>query len=119
MIGNSIEHLFESHPDDSFRRVPANVPRRVMQSVLDNFLGTYLSRNCDHGGYWLFGFVVPHVGELRIDLLASKAPKHAPAGWPADLARQRVREQLAKVAWRLTRRARACTPATASSRSEP
>jgi hypothetical protein len=38
--------------------------------VLWNFLGTYCSRYSDMHGYWLFGFLVRELGELRIDLLA-------------------------------------------------
>jgi hypothetical protein len=31
---------------------------RVLQSVLHNFLGRYISRYNDFGGYWLFGLIV-------------------------------------------------------------
>ena len=45
------------------------VTRRVVKGVLGNFLGTYVSRHSDYDGYWLFGFLVGDLGELRIDLL--------------------------------------------------
>jgi hypothetical protein len=47
------------------------VTRRANRGVLGNFLGTYMSRYSDHDGYWLFGFLVANLDELRIDLLAS------------------------------------------------
>ena len=48
------------------RKTPAGVEviatsmptRRVIKSVLHNFLGTYTSRYSDYNGYWLFGFMV-------------------------------------------------------------
>ena len=43
--------------------------RRVIKGVLGNFLGTYVSRYSDYDGYWLFGFLVGDLGELRINLL--------------------------------------------------
>jgi len=44
--------------------------RRAMKGVLWNFLGTYTSRYSDYKGYWLFGFLVSDLPELRFDLLA-------------------------------------------------
>ena len=41
-----------------------------MRGALRNFLDSYTSRYSDHRGYWLFGFLVPVLDELRIDLLA-------------------------------------------------
>jgi hypothetical protein len=41
-------------------------------------LGAYLSRYSDRDGYWLFGFLVPTLIELRIDLL-EPAPHEVPA----------------------------------------
>ena len=46
---------------------------RVLRGVLGNFLGTYTSRYCDYDGYWLFGLLVPVLGDLHIDLLAPVA----------------------------------------------
>lgn len=43
--------------------------RRVIRGVLGNFLSTYVSRYSDYDGYWLFGFLVGDLGELRIDLM--------------------------------------------------
>ena len=41
--------------------------------MLGNFLGTYTSRYSSYDGYWLFGFLVADLGELRIDLLGTPA----------------------------------------------
>jgi hypothetical protein len=43
--------------------------RRVIASVLDNFLGTYVSRYSEFNGYWLFGYLVSAIDQLTIDLL--------------------------------------------------
>jgi hypothetical protein len=49
--------------------------RRVIKSVLRNFLGTYTSRYSEIRGYWLFGFLVPDLGELHFDLLSRRADR--------------------------------------------
>ena len=36
--------------------------------MLGNFLGTYTSRYSDYEGYWLFGFLVRDLCELKINL---------------------------------------------------
>ena len=41
-----------------------------MRGVLGDFLGAYTSRRSEHEGYWLFGFLVAELTELRVDLLA-------------------------------------------------
>jgi hypothetical protein len=81
--------------------------RRVIKSVLNGFLGTYTSRYSDCDGYWLFGFLVAELGELRIDLLAaptddsvtplnlairSAAAKFEDQLHKADLVRPQIRE---------------------------
>jgi hypothetical protein len=46
--------------------------RRVIKGVLENFLGTYVSRYSDYDGYLLFGFLVDDLGdrgELKVNLL--------------------------------------------------
>lgn len=58
------------------------VTRRAIRGVLGNFLGTYTSRYSECNGYWLFGFIVADLGDLRIELLtptgdASDAPLEA------------------------------------------
>ena len=45
--------------------------RRVIQSVLHNFLGTYTSRYSDFNGYWLFGFLVESLDCFEFDLFAA------------------------------------------------
>jgi len=47
--------------------------RRNIKGVLHNFLGTYTSRYSDFDGYWLFGFLVEVIRELRIDLIEVRA----------------------------------------------
>jgi len=47
--------------------------RRAIRGVLGNFLGTYTSRYSDYNGYWLFGFLIDDLGDLRIDLLQTSA----------------------------------------------
>ena len=42
---------------------------RIIQSVLDNFLGTYTSRYSDIDGYWLFGFLVNDIEDVKINLI--------------------------------------------------
>ena len=43
--------------------------RKVIKSVLWNFLATYISRYTEYRGFWLFGFLVNDLGELEVDLL--------------------------------------------------
>jgi hypothetical protein len=50
-----------------------------MKAVLWNFLGTFTSRYTDFQGYWLFGFLIEDLVELRIDLLV---PASGEAGSP-------------------------------------
>ena len=66
--------------------------RRVIRGVLGNFLGTYTSRYTDYDGYWLFGFLVADLGELRIDLLA---PPASNSKVPLDVAVQSAVDKFA------------------------
>src|SRR5688572_18734716 len=69
--------------------------RRAIRGVLGNFLGTYTSRYSDYGGYWLFGFLVADLGELRIDLLAPPpGESDAPLGVAARSAAAKFADQL-------------------------
>ena len=43
--------------------------RRVIKSVLPNFLGTSTSRYSGYGGYRSFGFLVSDLGESEFNLL--------------------------------------------------
>jgi len=77
--------------------------RRVITGVLDNFLGTYVSRNSDFDGYLLFGFLVADLGELRIDLLGQPAEDpRTPAGAAAATAVARFDDQRRKAGLRLS-----------------
>ncbi len=81
--------------------------RRVINGVLGNFLGTYVSRYSDYNGYLLFGFLVGELGELRFNLLGeSVSETSSPKGVAIlsavtkfedhrrkmDLSRSRIRE---------------------------
>ncbi|MCL4205293.1 MAG: hypothetical protein KJ000_22650 [Pirellulaceae bacterium] len=83
------------------------VTRRAIRGVLGNFLDTYTSRYTEYDGYWLFGFIVTELAELRIELLtptsdASDAPletavrsavaKFADQAQKAGLVRPQVRD---------------------------
>jgi hypothetical protein len=48
--------------------------RRVIKSVLHNFLGTYTSLSSRYQGFWLFGFLVEEIDQIRIGLLEPNAP---------------------------------------------
>ncbi len=72
--------------------------RRTIQSVIDNFLASLVSRNSELDGYWIFGHVVSDLTSvLEIDLLGPMRERESTA--TAALARLAVRlfhEQLAK-----------------------
>ena len=71
--------------------------RRAILGVLGNFLGTYTSRYSDYEGYWLFGFLVTDIGELRIDLLAPSAGESdAPLGVAVRSAAAQFADQVQK-----------------------
>jgi hypothetical protein len=70
--------------------------RRIIKSVLHNFLGTYTSRNSDYDGYWLFGFLVLDFRQITVDLLDVSAPrKVTPLRYSHWLAAQKFAEQVA------------------------
>lgn len=52
--------------------------RRLIHSVLHNFLGTYASRISSYGGYLLFGYLVADLSEMRIDLLGPAGDEDSP-----------------------------------------
>lgn len=56
---------------------------KAICGVLANFLGTYASRYSSYDGFWLFGFLVRDLTEIRIDLLA---PPPSEAGSPVGTA---------------------------------
>src|SRR5215207_6536460 len=77
---------------------------RAINSVVHNFLGTFMSRYSDFHGYWLFGFVVECLPEACVDLL------QAPVADPSDpiavfraTARSKFQEQLFKAGFRSDR----------------
>jgi hypothetical protein len=65
--------------------------------VLTAFLGTYVSRHSDYRGFWLFGFLVASLGELRIDLLATPAGEtDSPLGFAVRSAAAKFADQAQK-----------------------
>src|SRR5262245_28787953 len=71
--------------------------RKAVRGVLGNFLGTYTSRYSDSDGYWLFGFLVADLGELRIDLLAPPASdSEGPLGLAVRSAAAKFADQMQK-----------------------
>jgi hypothetical protein len=72
--------------------------RNQLAGVLQNFLGTLVSRNTDADGYWLFGFVVADLTEVEVDLMAPPDGPAARSGLDGLIvaARRRFAEQLAK-----------------------
>ena len=65
--------------------------------MLKNFLGTYTSRYSEFQGYWLFGFLVADLGELRIDLLATTASaSEGPLSVAIRLAVEKFQDQVRK-----------------------
>jgi hypothetical protein len=69
--------------------------RREIKSVLHGFLGAFVSRNSDHDGYWMFGFVIADLDEQTIDLLAGDQEEE-PAAILARVARSMFRQQMEK-----------------------
>lgn len=70
--------------------------RRSIPSVLHNVLDTLQSRYSDHGGYWIYGFLVGELAEAAaIDLLGSD--EWGSDAWRAFvfLARARFVDQIA------------------------
>ena len=71
--------------------------RRAIRGVLAAFLGTYVSRYSDYHGYWLFGFLVADLGELRINLLEHPAGESDdPLGLAVQSAVAKFADQLQK-----------------------
>jgi hypothetical protein len=72
--------------------------RRIIKSVLRNFLGTLTSRYSDWNGYWLFGFVVNDLERLDHDLLIPVAgsPDDTPLAHIRSVATIKFQEQLSK-----------------------
>jgi hypothetical protein len=72
--------------------------RRVLNSILYNFLGTYTSRYSDLGGYWLFGFLIENITHISIDLLDQSIVDAGtnPLTFARKLAVTKFSEQVAK-----------------------
>lgn len=70
----------------------------MIKGVLQNFLGTFMSRHSDFDGYWLFGFLVENLDQVKIDLLDSIQGDavQTPLTFARQLAVQRFAEQMAK-----------------------
>ncbi len=60
-------------------------------------VGTYTSRYSDYDGYWLFGFLVSDLAEVRINLLeAPSSESDIPAGTAARPAARKFADQTHK-----------------------
>jgi hypothetical protein len=72
--------------------------RRIIKSVLNNFLGTFTSRYSDFNGYWVFGFLVESIDRVSIDLLGASTwnTDTAPLAFTRRLASQRFADQITK-----------------------
>jgi hypothetical protein len=82
---------------------------RILTGVLRGFLGSYVSRNSDFHGYWLFGLLVTDLRRMEIDLLS--VPDSAMVLTPDEAARvlaaAKFLDQLTKVGFSVTRLASA------------
>src|SRR5262249_55253236 len=75
----------------------AMATRKAIRGVLGTSPGTYTSRYSDSDGYWLFGFLVADLGELRIDLLAPPASdSEGPLGVAVRSAAAKFADQMQK-----------------------
>ncbi len=72
---------------------------RVLRGVASNTLGTYLSRYSRFDGYWLFGFLVPELDELDVDLLGHDASSASPSAQAVSRAQHAFQEQLGKAGY--------------------
>lgn len=70
--------------------------RRVLKSVLHNFLGTFSSRYSDLRGYWLFGQLPADLDRWVVDLRGDPPEGEAPLEVARRLAIRRFQEQLGK-----------------------
>ena len=69
---------------------------RKRGEVLDNFLGTYTSRNSDYGGYWLLGQLRVNQREWTVDLLGTPPTENTPEDAGHRLAIRKFAEQVNK-----------------------
>jgi hypothetical protein len=71
--------------------------RRIIKSVLHNFLETYMSRNSDLDGYWLFGYLVEDIQKVRFNLLdVNPDIDNSPTAVAKRLAVKKFSEQIEK-----------------------
>lgn len=70
--------------------------RRVLHSVLHDFLGTFTSRYSDYRGYWLFGQLPNDIDQWSIDLLGDSPSGDTPTDAAHRLAHRRFAEQMQK-----------------------
>jgi hypothetical protein len=70
--------------------------KRGLQGTLESFLDTYVSRYSEYDGYWLFGFLVPELTILRVDLLLPPLGSQPHFRRAIDLASAKFSEQAGK-----------------------
>jgi hypothetical protein len=82
------------------RNIGTGMPgRRSINGVLCGFLGTYTSRYSDFDGYWVFGFLVAEVVDVKFNLLGDGTMSVAsPLAFAEALAKARFSEQMGKAA---------------------
>lgn len=68
--------------------------RKMLNSVLHNFLATFASRNSDHAGYWLFGQLSDDLDWWSVDLRSDPPQGALPVEVARRLAVRRFREQV-------------------------
>lgn len=78
----------------------------VLRGVVGNTLSSYLSRYSQFRGYWLFGFLVPGLRALEVDLLGAPSAGDMPSDHASRRAQAVFREQLAKAGYPRARIAR-------------
>lgn len=75
--------------------------RRLINGVLEGFLGNLVSRYSDLNGYWLLGFLALQRKSLEIDLRhGNLRTADSPEDRFAELASRKFDEQLGK--WRVS-----------------
>ncbi len=69
---------------------------RAIKALINNFLGTYVSRYTDHRGFWIFGLWVNEHEFQSIDLLSPAAEGDSVSASAENLAKARFSEQSTK-----------------------
>jgi len=92
------ERIFVVAPGIQLQLVGQMASPKQIRGALRSFLGTYTSRYSAFDRFWLFGFIVGRVSDLRIDLMCPLAivNESAPLAAAREVARAKFQEQLVK-----------------------